>query len=786
MEQVSIMSSVEAAVQPLEQKPAVKLIHVPNTEPALPPGLSVLKHEKAFAMIRSETGDVDSIQSNNVSGLFVNDTRHVSALEIDYDRNMVPDKEGGLSADNIEFSVLLSDADDKLKAKNSVILKDNALYRKIELRNNTAEPIHVPLHLSTGSDFIAMFALRFPKDCREIYEQHHPERRIGPLGKQGRVTQKFNRNALVFSYTGLDKDTNNPNLKSGKRYSFVSCSEKPSVIKGTGLDFNITLNPGECKSLYIEAGEGKAPSEDASAKRYDEALYSLRDDRKALLSKGAKITVDDPAAQTWIDDSMRDIALLTHREQTGLYLDAGLPWYVTKFGRDPLTAADYMLWQNPDYAAGVLRYLASTQATEDNPDTAAERGKIMHEERFDELMFAINPRTNKPYRHFRRIYAGDDQTMLFITTAANYYQRTGDDQLIREIMPQLDLAMEWIKKRFTDDGFFGYGWNKDLSNQRMYDSEFSMFYANGDHRVVYPRKPLEIQGYAYAAFHAYQNLAKIAGRPQADLQVYGQMAEKLKEAVNQKFWIPDTDENGIVRDPDKGHYAHGMDGKGVLCPEMTTTNGDILWTGIVPEKRAKSIAEKLLQPRFFNGGGIRTVPNDSRRYASHGYHIGSVWPHINSQTASGLSHYGMHAEATALIEANQRVVGEFGGSLPELFEGDTDRPNAGFRKFMQACHPQAWSAAAALLDVRTALGLAIDAGRAELRIDPSAMPAAWGNVRIENFKVGGGTVSFETSPQGEIHILSSQGAPVRVVDARTGTEVPQPVSPARSPSPSFT
>lgn len=772
--------------QPFEKKPAVKIIHIANTEPALPPGLSVLKHEKAFAMICKGTGDVDSIASNNVSGLFVNDTRHVSALEVDYGRTMVPISVGELSADNIEFSVCLSDADCRLESTTRIILKDNVLYRKIELRNNSTEPMTVPLHLSTGSDFIAMFALRFPKDCREIYEQHHPERRTGPLGKQGPVRREFNRTALVFSYTGLDKDSNNPNLKKGKRYSFVSCSETPDCIKGTGLDFNIILNPGESKSLYVEAGEGKAPSKDASASRYDKALSSLREKRHALLSSGAKITVENPAVQTWIDDSMKDIALLTHQEKTGLYLDAGLPWYVTKFGRDPLTAADYMLWQNPDYAAGILRYLASTQATEDNPDTAAERGKIMHEERFDELMFAINPRTNKPYRHFRRIYAGDDQTMLFITTAANYYLRTGDDQLIREIMPQLDLAMEWMKKRFTDDGFFGYGWNKDLSNQRMYDSEFSMFYANGDHRVVYPRKPLEIQGYAYAAFHAYQRLATITGRSQTDLEVYSHMAEKLKDAVNQKFWIPDTDENGIVQDPDKGHYAHGMDGKGILCPEMTTTSGDILWTGIVPEKRAKSIAEKLFHPRFFNGGGIRTVPNDSVRYDSHGYHIGSVWPHINSQIASGLSQYGMHSEAMALIEANQQVAEEFGGSLPELFEGDTDRPNAGFRKFMQACHPQAWSAAAAVLDVQTALGLAIDIGRGELRIDPSAMPAAWGNVRIENLKIGGGTISFEALPQGAIHILSSQGAPIRVLDGRTGTEVPQPVSPTRSSSPSFT
>jgi glycogen debranching enzyme len=743
-----------------------------------------LKHEKAFAMIESTTGDVDSIQSNNLSGLFVNDTRHVSALEVDYGRNMVPVREGRLSADNIEFSVGLSDADGKLEATTSVILKDNVLYRKIELRNNSVESLHVPLHLSTGSDFIAMFALRFPKDCREIYEQYHPERRTGSLGRHQPVTHKFNRTALVFSYKGLDNNTNNPNLKNGLRYSFVSCSEKPAAIKGTGLDFKFVLNPGECKSIYVEAGEGKAPSKDASAKRYDEALSSLREDRNALLSKGAKITVEDPATQAWVDDSMRDIALLTHREKTGLYLDAGLPWYVTKFGRDPLTAADYMVWQNPDYAAGVLRYLASNQATEDNPDTAAERGKIMHEERFDELMFAINPRTSKPYRNFRRIYAGDDQTMLFITTAENYFRRTGDAQLIRDILPQLDLAMEWMVKRFTDDGFFGYGWNKDLSNQRMYDSEFSMFYANGDHRVSYPRKPLEIQGYAYAAFLAYQRLATAAGRPEAELEKYGRMAEKLKDAVNQKFWIPDT-ENGIVTDPDKGHYAHGMDGEGVLCPEMTTTSGDIVWTGIVPEMRAKSIAEKLLHPRFFNGGGIRTVPNDSVRYASDGYHIGSVWPHINSQIASGLSQYGMHAEAIALIEANQRVVEEFGGSLPELFEGDTDYPEAGFRKFKQACHPQAWSAAAALRDVQTALGLVIDAGRGELRIDPSAMSAKWGKVKIENLKIGGGTVTFETAPQGAIHVLSSQGTPLRVIDGRTGTEVPQPAPAARALSPSF-
>ena len=60
---------------------------------------------------------------------------------------------------------------------------------------------------------------------------------------------------------------------------------------------------------------------------------------------------------------------------------AGMPWFMTVFGRDTMITSYQTLLLGPDLARGALDVLAELQATEDDPSIDAEPGKIVHEVR---------------------------------------------------------------------------------------------------------------------------------------------------------------------------------------------------------------------------------------------------------------------------------------------------------------------------------------------------------------------------------------------------------------------
>src|SRR5438477_11059223 len=110
-----------------------------------------------------------------------------------------------------------------------------------------------------------------------------------------------------------------------------------------------------------------------------------------------------------------------------------------------------MLWCNPGISRGVLRRLAAYQAKDYDPDSDAQRGKILHEMRGGE-MAALR---EVPFGLY---YGSVDATPLFVMLAGLYVERTGDVATLEALWPAIVTALEWIDGPADPDrdGFVEY------------------------------------------------------------------------------------------------------------------------------------------------------------------------------------------------------------------------------------------------------------------------------------------------------------------------------------------
>src|SRR5262249_39974740 len=107
-------------------------------------------------------------------------------------------------------------------------------------------------------------------------------------------------------------------------------------------------------------------------------------------------------------------------------------------------------------------------------------------------------------------------------------------------------------------------------------------------------------------------------------------ASALAERFEDAFWCEDL-----------GIYALALDGAKRRCKVRTSNAGQLLFSGMIREDRARKVAADLMRPHFFSGWGIRTVALGEVRYNPMSYHDGSIWPHDNALITLGLARYGL-------------------------------------------------------------------------------------------------------------------------------------------------
>ena len=695
----------------------------------------ILKQGDTFGVF-DQSGDAIA-SPGGADGLYHCDTRYLSQFYLTINGTRPILLSSTLRDDNSVLTCDLTNPDvvddarrivlshDLIHIRRSRFLWEGCCFERIAVRSFDGDPHRIRIGLSFAADFADLFEVRGT-----------PRERRG-TARPARIE----KTAVALAYGGLD---------GRRRTTTISFDPAPARLSGQDALFDFDLPPHGTCLIFVQVSCREAGERDAVPRLF---LTALRDARRALrrtAARAASIATSNGLFNQAATRSIADLYMLVTETPQGLYPYAGIPWFSTVFGRDALITALQTLWLDPTIARGVLAYLAANQATTTDAASDAEPGKILHEVRYGEM-------AELGEVPFRRYYGSVDSTPLFVMLAGAYLRRTGDVQTVRRLWPHIRAALRWIESEGDrdGDGFVEYYRRtpEGLANQGWKDSQDSIFHADG----ALARGPIalvEVQAYVYGAWSGAAAIAHRLG----DLVLAAEMSDRAR-ALQQAF-------DAAFFDDGLGTYVLALDGDKRPCRVLASNAGHALFAGIALPHRARRVAARLMESRFFTGWGVRTLASGEPRFNPMSYHNGSVWPHDNALIAAGLARYGLRAEAARIFDGLQAASTYIDlRRLPELFCGFVRRQGQGPTFYPVACSPQAWAAATPLSLIETCLGLGFNIERREIAFDQPVLPSFLDEVTLRGLSLGDSRADVVLQRTGKTVALSvlSRSGDLRVV-----------------------
>jgi glycogen debranching enzyme len=644
-------------------------------------------------VVSDSRGDIDA-SPTDPAGLFSFDTRFLSTWILSIDGERL----NALSVDDLQyfearFFLVPGTGTVYVDAKLSVIRHravGAGFTEELTILNHDDKLVDLTVRVEAGSDFADLFEV---KDALE---------------KKGTYSTQVKDGRLQLTYR----------RKTYGRATIVSATS-PARVDRKGLTFKVRIGPHGSWTTRLDvavtallgAGTWRGAT-DPLRKRRRNMQHSLDE----WLAAAPQLECDNEPLTATYRRSLVDLAALRFSPLTsgGRSLPAaGLPWFMTIFGRDSIFTSLQALPFTSELAATTLRELGSRQGTNLDDFRDEDPGRILHEMRFGE-MTAFEERPHSPY------YGCADATPLYVVLLDEYERWTGDRKLVREFEHEARAALDWIDT-YADllgNGYIAYRRRNEetgLENQCWKDSWDSISYRDG-RLPGFPRATCELQGYAYDAKMRGARLAREIWKDTALADRLESEAADLKRRFNRDFWVEDDE-----------YFALALDADGRQVDALASNNGHLLWSGIVDKSKAKAVARHLMGPRLFSGWGVRTLAEGEGRYNPIGYHVGTVWPYDNSFIAWGLRRYGFKDEAARIAAGILDAARFFDGRLPEAFGGYERKLTTYPVQYPTACSPQAWSTGAPLLLLRTMLGL--EPLGEHLVVDP-ALPEQIGHLEL--------------------------------------------------------
>ena len=621
-------------------------------------------------------------------------------------------------------------------AEHDVILEERALgirldrtifegiHEDYDLINYAAEPVRLILEVAIESDFADIFDVRRRRLVRRGDLQSSWHEKAGEL-RTTYVNESFKRDLVIM----VERSGSHAEFANGR------------------MQFVISLAPKETWHTCI----GWLPVIDGHRARIL-PCSAVHRPRRPEMATGVLPPVDIETSHPnlpfiWRQAvaGMEALRMADFAVRRSVFIPAaGIPWYVTLFGRDTLVVAMESISGFPEFAFGALDRLSRVQATDDNAEQDKEPGKIPHELRYGELA-SLGLLPFAPY------FGTADATLLFLIVFSYAFQWSGDEEILNRYRPNAEAALKWMLE-YGDrdrDGFQEY---KTRSPRGFYcqgwkDSHDAIRHEDGSIAPL-PHALCELQGYAFDALLRMSEAFQIWGDAER-AEDMRQRATRLFEDFNERFWWEE-----------EGTYYLGLDGNKRPIRSVASNVGHCLANGIVPPDRAERVVDRLMQPDMWSGWGVRTLSAEHPSYNPYSYHLGSVWPHDNATIAGGFRRAGRHSEAQQIAEGIFAAAERFEHyRLPELWAGVAREPGAYPVPYLGTNVPQAWSAAAVFRLIAILCGIHTAGQSRTIYINPD-LPDWLPDLTLKNLRAGKGAA--------ELRLKRDQ---VEVVTNTTGFEI---------------
>ena len=388
-------------------------------------------------VVSDARGDIEA-SFTDPTGLFSFDTRFLSRWVLTVNGERL----NPLSVDDLQyfetrFFLVPGTGTVYIDAKLSVIRQravSSGFHEELTILNHADKSVSLTVRIEAGCDFADLFEV---KDA---------------LRKKGRYSAKVERRKLTLGY-----------VRGPFARATAITTSAPATFDAEGLTFTVKVPAHGEWSTHIDVvtallGAGQASLAPQDPKRVQ---ARMRRNLERWIGDAPRVECDwDPLKATY-RRSLVDLAALRFSPPIagGRALPAaGLPWFMTMFGRDSIFTSLQALPFTPELAATTLRALGDWQGVRLDDFRDEDPGRILHEMRYGE-MTAFEERPHSPY------YGSVDATPLYIVLLDEYERWTGDRALVRELEVEARAALNWIDE-YADLQGTGYIWYRRRTRRR--------------------------------------------------------------------------------------------------------------------------------------------------------------------------------------------------------------------------------------------------------------------------------------------------------------------------------